>query len=111
MIDVRQIEAQTPFPYQMTEADCVPSTLLNALRYLFSRDSIPPEALMLINRLAMDEKSCWWEEEKLVEALESISDWLNRYKGGNGYGKFRVRAEILSNGAVNRERIGNVLVS
>ena len=57
-----------PFMYQMTEWDCVPTTLLNALRYLFPREVIPPEALITINQLGMDEKTCWWDEEKLINS-------------------------------------------
>ena len=70
---------------------------------------IPPEALTLINRQAMDEKSCWWDEEKVVDVLGSIVDWLNRYEGKDRYRKFRLRATIMQNEDVTPARIGAYL--
>lgn len=32
-----------PLRYQMTEYDCGPTSMLNAVSYLFRRDEIPPE--------------------------------------------------------------------
>ena len=32
-----------PLRYQMTEYDCGPTSMLNAVSYLFPREEIPPE--------------------------------------------------------------------
>lgn len=34
-----------PLRYQMTEYDCGPTSMLNAVSYLFRRDEIPPEII------------------------------------------------------------------
>ena len=99
------IRPKIPFQYQMTALDCVPTTILNALRYLFPREVIPPEAVALTNRVGMDEKSCWWTEEQLAHALNSIIDWLNRYDGKGKYKRFRPRVTIMENEAVVTEKI------
>lgn len=37
-----------PLRYQMTEYDCGPTSMLNAVSYLFPRDEIPPEIIRSI---------------------------------------------------------------
>jgi hypothetical protein len=99
------MQPKIPFQYQMTTQDCVPTTILNALRYLFPREVIPPAAVALTNKVGMDEKSCWWSEDQLMHALNSIVNWLNRYDGKGRYRRFRLRATILQNEAVTPARI------
>ena len=61
--------------------------------------------MALINKIGMDEKSCWWTEEQLAHALNSIINWFNRYEGKGKYKKFRLRATIMENEAVTPETI------
>ena len=103
------IRPKIPFQYQMTALDCVPTTILNALRYLFPREVIPPEAVALTNKVGMDEKSCWWDEDQLMHALNSIINWFNRYEGKGRYKKFRMRATIMQDEDVTPVRIGTYL--
>lgn len=39
---------KTPLYYQMSEYDCATVTLLNAIKYLFPREVIPPDVIKAI---------------------------------------------------------------
>ena len=39
----RRKSMKNPLHYQLTEYDCGPTSLLNAVNYLFEREEIPPE--------------------------------------------------------------------
>ncbi len=44
----------TPLRYQMSEYDCGPTTMLNAISFLFRRDEIPPEIIRNIMLYSLD---------------------------------------------------------
>ena len=44
-IPVRVIIMKNPLHYQLSEYDCGPTSMMNALAYLFEREEIPPEAI------------------------------------------------------------------
>lgn len=46
-----------PLEYQTTELDCVPTTIINGIRYLFEREEIPPEAIKIIYLYSLDTKN------------------------------------------------------
>ena len=43
-----------PLRYQMTEYDCGPTSMLNAVSYLFQREEIPPEIVRSIMLYCLD---------------------------------------------------------
>ena len=43
-----------PLRYQMTEYDCGPTSMLNAVSYLFPREEIPPEIVRSIMIYCLD---------------------------------------------------------
>ena len=45
---------KVPFRYQTTEYDCVPTTFINALQYLFDCRDIPPSAIQKIMLYSLD---------------------------------------------------------
>ncbi|MDR0904811.1 MAG: peptidase C39, partial [Oscillospiraceae bacterium] len=45
---------KTPLQYQITEYDCGPTSLLNALRFLFEREDIPPDVPKYIMMYCLD---------------------------------------------------------
>lgn len=45
---------KTPLGYQCTELDCVLTTIINGIRYLFNRNEILPEVLKIINLYSLD---------------------------------------------------------
>ena len=45
---------KTPLRYQMTEYDCGPTTMMNAISCLFDREDIPPEIARNIMLYCLD---------------------------------------------------------
>ena len=45
---------KVPFSYQKTEFDCGPTSLTNALSFLFDREEIPPEMIRRIMAYCLD---------------------------------------------------------
>jgi len=45
---------KTPFRYQVTNYDCVPTTFINALQHLFTREVIPPAVIQKIMQYSLD---------------------------------------------------------
>ena len=45
---------KNPLHYQLTEYDCGPTSLLNAVNYLFEREEIPPEIVRNIMLYCLD---------------------------------------------------------
>lgn len=87
---------KTPLRYQVSEYDCGPTTLLNALSYLFERERIPADMVRNINLYSLD---TYTSDGKMggygtsYAAMNFISGWLNNA------GKFQVlpiRAEYLT---------------
>ena len=53
-----------PLHYQMSEYDCGPTTMLNAISYLFEVEEIPPEVIRNIMLYSLD---CYNDEGRLGE--------------------------------------------
>ena len=45
---------KNPLRYQMTEYDCGPTSLLNAVSFLFEREQIPPELVRSVMLFCLD---------------------------------------------------------
>lgn len=45
---------KVPLKYQSSDYDCVPTTFLNAINFLFKRDEIPPEIIQRIYLYSFD---------------------------------------------------------
>ena len=45
---------KTPLHYQLSEYDCGPTSVLNAMSYLFSREELPPEILRNVMLYSLD---------------------------------------------------------
>ena len=87
---------KTPLRYQMTEYDCGPTSLLNAISYLFEREQIPPDIvrnIMLYSLDTYDMQGSPGREGTSGMAMMFLSNWFN------GYGKaglFPVAASYIS---------------
>lgn len=66
---------KSPFRQQVTEYDCVPTTFINALSYLFNRREIPHDVVKEIYRSCLDTRSGTTGEavEALVECIKNYS--------------------------------------
>lgn len=86
---------KNPLSYQSTEYDCGPTTLVNAIRFLFEREEIPPELIKTIMLYCLDGYNEMGEAGKsgtTAIAMVFISSWLNQY---GKIKKFPVYTSIL----------------
>ncbi len=84
-----------PLSYQSTEYDCGPTTIINAVNYLFDREEIPPEIIKTIMLYCLDGYNEMGEAGKsgtTAMALIFISSWLNQY---GKMKKFPIHTHIL----------------
>ena len=95
-----------PLRYQMTEYDCGPTSMLNAVSYLFPRDKIPPEIIRSIMLYCLD---CFGEDGGSGKcgtscmAMMFLSNWINGY-GQTGH--LPISSKYLSGGNVNLSQNG-----
>lgn len=91
---------KNPLSYQTTEYDCGPTTLQNALRFLFRREDIPPEILKYIMLYCLDaynDKGEFGKSGTSTMAMQFISGWLNHY---GKVKRFPISCEFLAGEAV-----------
>ena len=90
-----------PLRYQMTEYDCGPTSMLNAVSYLFPRDKIPPEIIRSIMLYCLD---CFGEDGGSGKrgtscmAMMFLSNWINGY---GQTGRLPISSKYLSGEDVN----------
>ena len=68
--------------YQSSEYDCGPTSLVNALRYLFDREQLPPELLRAITLYTLDAFNDRGEIGKFGTsrmAMQFLSNWFGEY--------------------------------
>lgn len=73
---------KTPLRYQASEYDCGPTTLVNALSYLFDREDIPPEVVRCVYLYCLDaynEKGEFARNGTSCMAMLFMSSWLDAY--------------------------------
>lgn len=92
---------KNPLHYQISEYDCGPTSMLNAMSYLFQREEIPPEIIRNIMLYCLD---CYGADGASGKsgtshmAMMFLSNWLNGF-GKTGY--LSVSSRYLSGEAVN----------
>ncbi len=85
-----------PLSYQASEFDCGPTTLTNAISYLFNREEIPPDVIKHIVLFSLDaynEKGEFGKSGTSGMAMMFLCNWLNQF------GKvkhFPIRGEFLT---------------
>ena len=90
-----------PLRYQMTEYDCGPTSMLNAVSYLFPRDEIPPEIIRSIMLYCLD---CFGEDGASGKcgtscmAMMFLSNWINGY---GQTGRLPISSKYLSGESVS----------
>lgn len=81
--------------YQTSEYDCGPTTLINAIRYLFEREEILPEIIKSISLYtldAYDENGEYGKSGTSCMAMMYLSNWINCF---GKVRKFPIHTEIL----------------
>ena len=73
---------KVPLRYQITEYDCGPTSLLNAVSYLFEREEIPPEVVRNIMLFCLDSYGADGFSGKSGTshtAMQFLSHWLDGF--------------------------------
>lgn len=73
---------KNPLGYQSTEYDCGPTTLLNAINFLFHREEISPDIVKGITTYCLDGYNTKGEAYKSgtsLMAMMFLSNWLNQF--------------------------------
>lgn len=87
---------KNPLHYQLSEYDCGPTAMLNAISYLFPREAIPPEVIRNIMLYCLDCYSAEGVPGKCgtsMAAMMFLSNWLN---GFGKIGQLPVTSRYLS---------------
>ncbi len=87
---------KNPLSYQATEYDCGPTTLINAISYLYDREEIPPEIIKSIMLYCLDGFNKKGEAGKsgtTAMAVSFLASWFNQYRKVK---KFPIEAEFLN---------------
>ena len=98
-----------PLHYQLTEYDCGPTSMLNAVSYLFRREEIPPEIIRSITLYCLD---CFGADGACGKcgtscmAMMFLSNWLN---GFGQAGHLPISSQHLSGREVNFSQNGRLL--
>lgn len=99
---------KNPLRYQMTEYDCGPTSMLNAVSYLFPREEIPPDLLRSVMLYCLD---CFGTDGTSGKcgtscmAMMFLSSWLN---GFGQAGHLPVSSQYLSGKEVNFSQNGRL---
>lgn len=86
---------KNPLSYQTTEYDCGPTTMMNAIRYLFRREDIPPDVVKSIMMYTLDAYNTKGESGKngtSSMAILFLTNWLNQF---GQVKNFSIRCEYL----------------
>lgn len=73
---------KNPLSYQTTEYDCGPTTMINAISFLFNREEIPPDVIKFIMLYCLDVYNEQGEVGKRgtsCMAMMFISNWLSQF--------------------------------
>lgn len=87
---------KNPLHYQLTECDCGPTTMMNAISYLFDREDIPPEIIRNIMLYSLD---CYGEEGEPGKhgtsrmAMLFLSNWITQF---GKLGRLSVKTKYLA---------------
>ncbi|MDR2670558.1 MAG: peptidase C39 [Oscillospiraceae bacterium] len=95
---------KVPLRYQITEYDCGPTSLLNAVSYLFDREQIPPDVPKYIMMYCLDAyngKGEFGKNGTSRMAMMFLSNWLNQFSRAK---KFPLSCDYLSGEEVGVSR-------
>ena len=92
---------KNPLHYQLSEYDCGPTSMLNAVSYLFQREEVPPEIIRNITLYCLDcygaDGACG-KSGTSCAAMMFLSNWLN---GFGPAGHLPISSRYLSGESVN----------
>lgn len=95
------------FRQQVSDYDCAPTSLLNALSYLFHRHEIPPYVVQRIYKESLDHTAA---RGTTARAMREIAFWLATYREQN-FKRFAVATQYLSGKQVHLGQNSKVITS
>ena len=92
-MEMNKRQVQTRLRLQAAEYDCVPTTFLNALCYLFEPKELPPLVVQRVFLYCLDSISCGQSLGQGTSglAIQLLGKWLGEFKEG----KFHVKSTYL----------------
>jgi len=102
---------RNPLSYQISEYDCGPTTMLNAMSFLFKREEIPPDIIKQVMLYCLDSYNVKGEAGKSGTsrmAMMFLSSWLNQF---GKMKKFPVHCEFLTGGEVRVSQNSRIVSS
>lgn len=93
------------FRQQASEYDCVPTTFINALCYLFHRQEIPPGVIRKVYKECLDLESARGTSGRAIGVL---AKWLKNYNE-KSYKKFQVASSYLKGKQVHLQDDGKIM--
>lgn len=96
---------KVPFRQQASGYDCVPTTLINGISYLFSREEIPPFIVHRVYKECMDLEAFRGTSSR---AIQELGFWLSNYHEKR-YKKFAVEAEYLCGNQVHLKHSSKII--
>jgi hypothetical protein len=96
---------KVPFRQQVSEYDCVPTTLINALSYLFNRGEIPPFVVHRVYKDCLDVECSRGTSSRAVQDLGYL---LSHYKDKR-YGKFAVESKFICGDQVHLRQNSKII--
>lgn len=97
----------TPLQYQVSEYDCVPTALINAISSLFHRKEIPPMVVRNIYLYCLDtvgRNARFGIGGTSKYAVRLVGNWLNSYRMKS----FAVKTEFFENETVEINKDGKI---
>lgn len=93
------------FRQQVTDYDCVPTSIINGLSYLFHRQDVPPFVVKRIYKDCLDVDAF---KGTSGDATHEVAYWLNSYRDKR-FGKFAVEARLIRESQVHMQENGKIM--
>ena len=100
---------KTPLRYQVTEFDCGPTAVMNAISYLYSTEEIPPDFVKNVYMHTLDDydvKGFMGRKGTSPDALRFLTTWFNRYAVTTN---FPIHCEYFEADQVNLQDDGRLI--
>jgi hypothetical protein len=96
---------RVPFRQQATEYDCVPTSILNALSYLFNRGEIPPFVVHRVYKDSLDGEAARGTTSR---AIQELGFWLSCYREKR-FKSFAIESKFISGNQVHFRRNSKII--
>ncbi len=98
-----------PLHYQMTEFDCGPTAVMNAIQYLYEGNEIPPDFPKKVMGYCLDgydDNGIAYRTGTTKSAMRFLADWFDQYSEMTGY---PIHCEYLEREEVNMQPGGKII--